>query len=65
MSTDIVHWDSNERTYQSAALNTYLYVSVPFTVVVLAFWGAMQLYEKHKENQKARAEEGKLKHPEP
>ena len=65
MSTDIVHWTSNARIYQSAALKTYLYVSVPFTFAVLAFWGAMQLYEKEKEDKKARAEEGKLKHPEP
>lgn len=65
MSTDIVHWDSNERTFQSAALITYLYVSLPSTAIVLAFWALMQLYEKIKEDRKRTSEDEKIKRLEP
>lgn len=58
MSTDIVHWEKNQRTYQAGALQVYLAVCVPFMAATFVVWAVFQWRERRKErlqNKKARA----------
>lgn len=58
MSTDIVHWDKDQRTYQAGALRVYLVVCVPFMAATFMIWAVLQWRERRKErlqNERVRA----------
>lgn len=58
MSTDIVHWDKDQRTFQAGALQVYLAVCVPFMAATFVVWAVLQWRERRKErlqNERAQA----------
>ncbi|CAD6583127.1 MAG: hypothetical protein ASARMPRED_001238 [Alectoria sarmentosa] len=52
MSTEIVQWPEGKKVYQQDALNTWLYLSLPFMAVTLGLWGALHLYARRNEDKK-------------
>ncbi|PVH83609.1 hypothetical protein DL98DRAFT_569681 [Cadophora sp. DSE1049] len=47
MSTDIVKFQSDTRMFQQGALQLYLALTIPFTVVTFLVWYGMYLWTKH------------------